>query len=174
MSRQPDQNHVISLELLIKSKPCIARQIANQFWSTCLLKYCYAVSRDSLVKSAQNILQSSKKEQKTALSSRSFGQKWTKFRSCSFQLAKKWPNSIHERELNGKSSVPSPTMLSYTWLYIHFYFSHFMYLVNLAFDNQNFRQWTVRYKAIRHIFLSLREDPPLFWLLPKKHRENMV
>ena len=77
-----------------------------------------------------------------------------------FSLQKSDQHSIHERELNGKSSVPSPTMLSYTWLYIHFYFSHFMYLVNLAFDNQNFRQWTVRYKAIRHIFLSLREDPP--------------
>ena len=35
-----------------------------------------------------------------------------------------------------------------------------MYLVILAFDNLNFRQWAVRYKAIRHIFLSLREDPP--------------
>ena len=41
-----------------------------------------------------------------------------------------------------------------------FYFSHFMYLVILALDNLNFRQWAVRYKAIRHIFLSLREDPP--------------
>ena len=37
-----------------------------------------------------------------------------------------------------------------------------MYLVILAFDNLNFRQWAVRYKAIRHIFLSLREDPPGF------------
>ena len=37
-----------------------------------------------------------------------------------------------------------------------------MYLVILAFDNLNFRQWAVRYKAIRHIFLSLREDPPIF------------
>ena len=37
-----------------------------------------------------------------------------------------------------------------------------MYLVILAFDNLNFRQWAVRYKAIRHIFLSLREDPPFF------------
>ena len=36
-----------------------------------------------------------------------------------------------------------------------------MYLVILAFDNLNFRQWAVRYKAIRHIFLSLREDPPM-------------
>ena len=36
-----------------------------------------------------------------------------------------------------------------------------MYLVILAFDNLNFRQWAVRYKAIRHIFLSLREDPPV-------------
>ena len=36
-SRQPDENRAISLELLIKSKPCIARQIANQFWSGCLL-----------------------------------------------------------------------------------------------------------------------------------------
>ena len=36
-----------------------------------------------------------------------------------------------------------------------------MYLVILAFDNLNFRQWAVRYKAIRHIFLSLREDPPI-------------
>ena len=35
-----------------------------------------------------------------------------------------------------------------------------MYLVILAFDNLNFRQWAVRYKAIRHIFLSLGEDPP--------------
>ena len=78
-----------------------------------------------------------------------------------FSLQKSDQHSIHERELNGKSSVPSPTMLSYTWLYIYFYFSHFMYLVSLAFDNLNFRQWTVRYKAIRHIFLSLREDPPL-------------
>ena len=77
-----------------------------------------------------------------------------------FSLQKSDQHPIHECELNGKSSVPSPTMLSYTWLYIHFYFSHFMYLVNLAFDNPNFRQWTVRYKAIRHIFLSLREDPP--------------
>ena len=79
-----------------------------------------------------------------------------------FSLQKSDQHPIHECELNGKSSVPSPTMLSYTWLYIHFYFSHFMYLVNLAFDNQNFRQWTVRYKAIRHIFLSLREDPPIY------------
>ena len=79
-----------------------------------------------------------------------------------FSLQKSDQHPIHECELNGKSSVPSPTMLSYTWLYIHFYFSHFMYLVNLAFDNQNFRQWTVRYKAIRHIFLSLREDPPTY------------
>ena len=36
-SRQPDENRAISLELLIKSKRCIARQIANQFWSGCLL-----------------------------------------------------------------------------------------------------------------------------------------
>ena len=49
MSRQRDENRAISRELLIKSKPCIARQIANQFWSSCLLKYRYAVSRDSLV-----------------------------------------------------------------------------------------------------------------------------
>ena len=61
MSRQPDENCAISLELLIKSKPCIVRQIANQFWSTCLLKYRYAVSRDSLVKNAQNILQTREK-----------------------------------------------------------------------------------------------------------------
>ena len=45
----------------------------------------------------------------------------------------------------------------YTYI---FYFSHFLYLVILAFDNLNLRQWAVRYKAIRHIFLSLREDPP--------------
>ena len=46
-----------------------------------------------------------------------------------------------------------------------------MYLVNLAFDNQNFRQWTVRYKAIRHIFLSLREDPPYTGtLVPNRDR----
>ena len=37
MSRQRDENRAISRELLIKSKPCIARQIANQFWSGCLL-----------------------------------------------------------------------------------------------------------------------------------------
>ena len=40
-----------------------------------------------------------------------------------------------------------------------------MYLVILAFDNLNFRQWAVRYKAIRHIFLSLREDPPVIGII---------
>ena len=34
-----------------------------------------------------------------------------------FSLQKSDQHPIHECELNGKSSVPSPTMLSYTWLY---------------------------------------------------------
>ena len=52
-----------------------------------------------------------KRNRKLLFNSHSFGQKWTKFHSHSFQLAKKWPTfsswTWTERELNGKSSVPT-------------------------------------------------------------------
>ena len=62
-----------------------------------------------LKKIAQNILQSSKKEQKIVCS---FGQKWTKFQ-VDFSLQKKLPTqqSVHECQLNGKISVPTMKLL---------------------------------------------------------------
>ena len=56
-----------------------------------------------------------KRNRKLLFNSHSFGQKWTKFHSHSFQLAKKWPTFRSwrwaEHKLNEKSSVPTNALV---------------------------------------------------------------